>query len=181
MHWTVTVSSNTQPKVCTNKAFSSKSTTGLALTLAGVIVYILYTTQSKNGILQKCYRMLYLYMLWLYELKLTCSYRMVHYSYIAISNWFELITCFLTFNCDPYFFIQFQNLTCLLCLLFIQYQLQLVARYTVQLQSSQVYMDYTGLVWLHSHPCKALTTIDMALHGKGHASVALCCSACQWF
>ena len=33
------------------------------------------------------------------------SYRLVHYSYIAISNWFELTTCFLTFYCDPYFLL----------------------------------------------------------------------------
>ena len=30
------------------------------------------------------------------------------YSYIAISNWFELTTCFLTFYCDPYFLSQIQ-------------------------------------------------------------------------
>ena len=36
------------------------------------------------------------------------SYRVAHYSYIAISNWFELTKCFFTFYCDPYFLSQIQ-------------------------------------------------------------------------
>ena len=50
------------------------------------------------------------------------SYGLVHYTYIAISNWFELTTCFLTFllrSLLPFsnsnFFIH------LVCLLFIEY------------------------------------------------------------
>ena len=50
------------------------------------------------------------------------SYRLVHYSYITISNWFELTTCFLTFYCDPYFLSQIRIFFIhLVCLLFIEY------------------------------------------------------------
>ena len=31
--------------------------------------------------------------------ELIVSYRLVYYSYIAISNWFKLTTCFLPFYC----------------------------------------------------------------------------------
>ena len=34
----------------------------------------------------------------------------VHYSYIAIPNWFKLTICFLAFRCDPYFRSQIQIL-----------------------------------------------------------------------
>ena len=56
-----------------------------------------------------------------YMFELIVSYRLVHYSYIAISNWFELTTCFLTFYCDPSFLSQIQFLLDLFCLLFIEY------------------------------------------------------------
>ena len=52
-------------------------------------------------------------MLYLYMHLATCvwanSYRLVHYSYVAISSWIELTACFLTFYCDPYFLSQIQN------------------------------------------------------------------------
>ena len=45
-----------------------------------------------------------------YMVELIRSYRLVHYSYIAISNRFELNTCFLTFYCNPYFLSQIHDI-----------------------------------------------------------------------
>ena len=43
-----------------------------------------------------------------YMVELTVTGWCIIATYIAISNWFELTTCFLTFYCDPYFLSQIQ-------------------------------------------------------------------------
>ena len=86
---------------CTNKSFSSKSTyiQDLIPILAGVIAFI----PTKVGIKPcRCVRECFI-------CTCTClsySYRLVHYSYIVISNWFKLTSCFLTFCWNPYFLSQ---------------------------------------------------------------------------
>ena len=87
-------------------------------------------------------------------LELTITGCWIIVAYLTIPNWFELhsyvvsqlATCFLTFYCDPYFLFQIQNFCLyLVCLLFIEYHIWLVAT-----SLSGVCMDNGNPTWLDS-------------------------------
>ena len=96
MYQPVTVSSN---MYCTNKAFSSTSTRlipCLATHFIPAKVRIKSCRCARECFICTC--------IWLHVW--VNSYRLVHYSYIVISNWFKLTSCFLTFCWNPYFLSQ---------------------------------------------------------------------------
>ena len=78
----------------------------LILTLAG-IKYINYNTSQVGTNSCRFVQMLYWYMC-LATYVCAKSYRLVHYSYMAIFNWFKMITSFLSFYYNPYCLFQIQ-------------------------------------------------------------------------
>ena len=71
-------------------------------------------------------------------------------TYIAISNWFELSTCFLTFYYDPYFLSQIQFFIYIILVVIDILCTVATILYTI------MRMNCINLVWLDPLPCKIL-------------------------
>ena len=157
MYQPVTVSFNMQSNACTNKGFSSTSTRFNSWCYH---FYILY--QPKQGLkLVDVQKMLYMYMHLV--TCLSCQLQAgALYSYIIISNWFMLTTCFLTFYCDQgsvlscfYFYlllfleILFSVLLCLRFCLKFQHFGQSKAMYIASYLTATTYTLYTSIAYTH--------------------------------
>ena len=84
-----------------------------------------------------------------YMVELTVTDWCVIATYVAISNWFELSTCFLTFYYDPYFLSQIQ--------FFIYYLSSYrYTSYVATILYTIMHMNCINLVWLDPLPGKIL-------------------------